>query len=234
MVYAMSDIHGEYDKYIAMLDKIGFSDEDTLYVLGDVVDRGEAPVRILQDMMARDNVILLLGNHEAVARELLRQLMVEITEENCDTHVDAEMMTHLLDWQLDGGSTTMREFQKLDMDARLDVLDYLEDLPLYAVADAGERTFLLVHAGLQNFRPERSLRDYGAEELILGRFDMQRRYFEDPSVYIVCGHTPTMALTGKAEILRCGNNLCIDCGATFPGGRLACLCLDTMQYIYGD
>ena len=36
----MSDIHGEYDKYLAMLEQIDLSEDDTLYVLGDVVDRG--------------------------------------------------------------------------------------------------------------------------------------------------------------------------------------------------
>lgn len=232
MIYAMSDIHGEYDKYAAMLEKIGFCEADTLYVLGDVADRGAAPVRILRDMMARDNVILLLGNHEVVAREMLGRLSVEITAENCDTHVDAQLMAHLLDWQLDGGASTMAEFQKLSKEERLDVLDFLEDLPLYAIVDAGGRTFVLVHAGLQNFSPERPLRDYAPEEVILGRLDMQRQYYADPTVYVVCGHTPMPAVNGSAEVLQQGNNLLIDCGAAFPQGRLACLCLDTLERFY--
>ena len=47
--YVMSDIHGEFEKYISMLQKIEFKDEDTLYILGDVIDRGERPVDILLD-----------------------------------------------------------------------------------------------------------------------------------------------------------------------------------------
>lgn len=38
--YVMSDIHGEADRFHAMLEKIHFSDDDTLYILGDVIDRG--------------------------------------------------------------------------------------------------------------------------------------------------------------------------------------------------
>ena len=34
VIYAMSDLHGCYDKYIKMLEKISFSDSDTLYILG--------------------------------------------------------------------------------------------------------------------------------------------------------------------------------------------------------
>lgn len=64
MIYTMSDVHGEYEKYAAMLEKIRFSREDTLFVLGDVVDRGPEPVSVLLDMASRDNVHLLKGNHE--------------------------------------------------------------------------------------------------------------------------------------------------------------------------
>ena len=32
MIYVMSDIHGAYDKYKRMLDKIDFKEEDTLYM----------------------------------------------------------------------------------------------------------------------------------------------------------------------------------------------------------
>ena len=56
MTYVMSDIHGQYEKYIKMLDIISFSDDDELYVLGDVIDRGEHPVKILLDMSMRGNV----------------------------------------------------------------------------------------------------------------------------------------------------------------------------------
>lgn len=40
VIYCMSDIHGELDKFERMLDLIHFSDEDHLYILGDVIDRG--------------------------------------------------------------------------------------------------------------------------------------------------------------------------------------------------
>ena len=36
MQYAVSDIHGCYDKYIRLLRRIDLKPSDTLYVLGDV------------------------------------------------------------------------------------------------------------------------------------------------------------------------------------------------------
>ena len=53
MIYCMSDLHGHYENYIAMLREISFRPEDTLYVLGDVIDRGPDGIKILRDMMAR-------------------------------------------------------------------------------------------------------------------------------------------------------------------------------------
>ena len=67
MTYAISDIHGCFDKYRAMLAEIDFSPRDVLYVLGDVIDRGPEGIKILQDMMLRPNVFPLLGNHELTA-----------------------------------------------------------------------------------------------------------------------------------------------------------------------
>ncbi len=49
MQYAVSDIHGCYDKYIELLRRINLKDSDTLYVLGDMIDRGPDVLDILED-----------------------------------------------------------------------------------------------------------------------------------------------------------------------------------------
>ena len=64
MIYIMSDIHGLYSRYTAMLKKIDLQDEDKLYVLGDVIDRGPQSFEILEDIMNRKNTEMFLGNHE--------------------------------------------------------------------------------------------------------------------------------------------------------------------------
>ena len=74
MRYIIADIHGCYNEYINLLKKINFSDNDILYILGDVVDRGPEPIKILQDMMKRSNVFLIIGNHEF--------MMYTITQKN--------------------------------------------------------------------------------------------------------------------------------------------------------
>lgn len=74
MTCVMSDLHGQYDKYLQMLKKIGFGDGDTLYILGDVIGRGEGGIDILLDMMERKNVIPLIGNHESLALSSMKHI----------------------------------------------------------------------------------------------------------------------------------------------------------------
>ncbi len=231
MIYVMSDIHGEYEKYLKMLDCIQFSEKDSLFVLGDVVDRGPKPVTTLRDMMTRSNVFPIMGNHDFFAWYLLERVSVDITEQNYDS-IELEDIQDMFSWIDDGGASTIAEFQKLSNQERQEVLEYISEFPLYETVDVGEKTFILVHAGLGNFRPDKKLSQYTAEELLLTRGDPDKRLFEDDNVYIIAGHTPTPLINGKAEIYHSAHNIYIDCGACFDSGKLACLCLDTMQEFY--
>ena len=60
-MFICSDIHGRYDRYLKVLDIVG---DDPLYIIGDVIDRGPGGMDILVDTMKRDNITLLIGNHE--------------------------------------------------------------------------------------------------------------------------------------------------------------------------
>ena len=231
MTYVISDIHGMYKKFTAMLEKIGFGAADELFILGDIVDRGEDPVKILEYIIDRPNIIPLLGNHEVMALDILKRINVEITAENAETQIDEQTIRDLMDYQLDGGVPTLKGFKALAPDKRNELIDFMEDFLPYEAIDIGEKTFVLVHAGLGNFRDDKRLSEYTLPELLETRPDYERQYFGDSSIYIVSGHTPTQTINGKAEIYQMHNNIVIDCGAAF-GGRLACLRLEDMKEFY--
>lgn len=136
-------------------------------------------------------------------------------------------------WIADGGDKTVEEFRRLSLEARQDVLDILEDLTVYEETEAGGREFVLVHAGLGGFSPEKALDDYSLDELILSRPESGQEYFTDR--YLVFGHTPTPYYTRvrpeDARIYHGGRVIGIDCGCV-SGGPLGCICLDTMEEMY--
>ena len=68
--YVVSDIHGFYTElYKALAEKGFFTDTEPhkLIVCGDLLDRGKEAVKVqsfISDLMERDEVILIRGNHE--------------------------------------------------------------------------------------------------------------------------------------------------------------------------
>lgn len=231
MIYVMSDLHGMYDKYIKMLEIINFSENDILYVLGDVVDRGNQSIKILQDMMLRSNVFPICGNHEVMAVECLKLLCKEITDEFLN-QLDEKALIKLSNWINNGAYQTICEFKKLSQDEREDIMSYIMEFSAYEEVSVNGNEYLLVHAGLDNYSLEKSLDDYDIDELVWVRPDWDVSYFDNSHQYVIVGHTPTIAITGKPEIFYKNGFIAIDCGACFDDGLLACLCLDTMEEFY--
>lgn len=231
-IYLMGDIHGEYDLFMELLEKIQLKEEDTLYVLGDILDRGPHPIKVLLKLMEMPNVIPVVGNHEIMAIQCLEFLCGEITEESV-ADLDAEMIDNLLCWQLNGGQSTIDEFHKLDRDTQKDVIDFIKEFLIYEELTVNGTNYLLVHAGLGGYSPEKNIDDYSLEELVWNRTDYEMQYSDD--IYVVTGHTPTQLINNNPKpgyIYRKYNHIGVDCGACFAGGRLAAICLETGKEYY--
>ncbi len=75
--YVTADIHGFYTEFIAALEEKGFFCDKAphkLIVCGDLYDRGEEAVklqRFLLELLEKDQVILIRGNHEDLALSLI-------------------------------------------------------------------------------------------------------------------------------------------------------------------
>ena len=230
--YVIADIHGEYDMFLDLLKKIALTDSDTLYVLGDVLDRGPHPIKTLQKLMEMPNAYCIVGNHELMAIECLEFLMKEITEKSIE-ELDEKISGNLLSWLQNGSEPTMREFRELDKDEQQDVIDFLKDFLIYEEVNAGGNEYLLVHAGLGNYNPMKDIEEYSLKDLVWDRADYDTEYF--PDIYVVTGHTPTQFIIENPRpgyIYRNKNHIAIDCGSYRPDGRLAAICLDTGKEFY--
>lgn len=232
--YVISDIHGQYEMFIELLDKIKLKDTDTLYILGDVLDRGPHPIKTLLKLMEMPNVICLVGNHELMALECLEFLIKEITDTTLD-ELNEGMIDKVLTWQNNGSFTTLDEFVQLDSEAKQDVIDFLKEFLIYEEVSVNDKDYLLVHAGLGNYSPQKDIEDYSLHELIWTRANYDVQYFTDK--YVITGHTPTMAIEDNPHpgyIYHRNNHIAIDCGATYNNGRLAAICLDTGEEYYTE
>lgn len=75
--YIVADIHGFYSEFIQALSEKGFFNDQEphkLIVCGDLFDRGNEALALQQfilDLMKKDEVILIRGNHEDLMLQLL-------------------------------------------------------------------------------------------------------------------------------------------------------------------
>lgn len=217
--YVMSDLHGCYDKFIQMLEKIEFKDTDELYILGDIIDRGNKPIDILNYIINHKNITLLKGNHEDMM---------------CTFLLDGDLTL----WMLNGGSTTYSQIlANQDVNYIDKVCDYFKKCPIVMVVDK----YILVHGGVyfpENYNElsiDEFIKHQDEENCLWQRSHIgNEKQFKDYT--IICGHTPVQNIVDNEEIKimhRLGH-IYIDCGCYFEeaNGKLACLRLDDLKEFY--
>lgn len=218
MRYAISDIHGEYDLFMKMLKEIDLQSTDTLYILGDVVDRGEEPIKILQYIMKQPNIKLLLGNHE--------EFMLEYFKNDCQ---DGGL------WFGNGGGITYEQLMALGQDEMELILNYVRRCKLAHNVIIDGINYWLVHAGLE-FDDEGYICETQSRDFMLwarNEFIKFTTIDLDANTVVIFGHTPTVNIHKSCNMWH-GNNknkICIDCGAVF-GYQLGCLRLEDLHEFY--
>ena len=224
MTYVMSDLHGCYDKYVQMLEKIQFGEGDTLYILGDVIDRGEGGIAILQDMMERKNVIPIIGNHESLALSSLKHIRDGVPEA-----VLLQTKAYCM-WMLSDGEPTAAAFRALPKEAQTALIDYIEGFSIYKEITVGGRRFHLSHT-LPDYHPGQDIHNKSFLEFIWGEPDHTQSYGDNAR--FITGHTPTHLIDPAffGKIWQGCGHIALDCAAAW-GGSLGCLCLDTLEEFY--
>lgn len=228
MDYVIGDVHGYLHAFVKLLSLINLSANDNLYIIGDVIDRGQHPVDMLQLVMRERNMHFVLGNHEDM---LLNYLKDGSTER----------------WMRNGGEVTLRQWQALPAPLRLEIGDYLSGAPLYRQVGR----FLLVHAGVLTPEGSQDLLRPTAEQILPTQTRSallwsREDFFNRPALAdttVIFGHTSTARIRSSrghdAEALLSiwhddlyHDKIGIDCGSYRPGGRLGCLRLDDLQEFY--
>lgn len=220
-VLSVGDIHGHYDKLMAMMDKIQYKpDEDVLIFHGDYVDRGTQNLAVLYKIMElkKQGAICLKGNHEWFTAMALHDI--------CFGYPMYDKPFELENFYFRfGGKETYDELMKLSSAERLEIYNFINDLPKYATVDR----YIFVHGGVN---PSKMLEKNTLDEIVLpGNNFIWIPTYKDKIV--VFGHTPTwnMRLYGQPENKNSSkiwydsinkDKIGIDCGCGL-GGRLACI-----------
>ena len=125
MIYVMSDIHGQKRRFDSVMKQINLQPDDTLYILGDVIDRNPDGIKILRQIMAMPNAKMLLGNHELMMMNALYYPPPE-DEEWPDLYYGPKLSL----WYRNGGEITHNYLKHIKKTVRQEIFEYLEKLPL--------------------------------------------------------------------------------------------------------
>ena len=190
--YVFSDVHGHAAPLDRLLERVSPSDGDAIYMLGDMIDRGPDPLRVMQLCRNLPGCTTLRGNHE--------DLMLSFFEKPHDAMAQ-------FNWVINGGGTTAEQLAELPGTECAEWLEWVESLPLSAHTRVNGRAYLLVHAGLRPIglagfgdctdeELDMLIATQAPEDLLW----IREEFWEEPTglidetgagAIVIAGHTPT-------------------------------------------
>lgn len=216
--YVVADIHGYYSVLRATLEDKGyFKDKEPhkLIICGDIFDRGNETLKMqsfISDLIDKDEVILIRGNHEDLMLDLVKALsegkvdvlyghhlsngttisLLELTNNNM---LDARMITKEIANQFYNTVFYKKILPRM--------LDYYETdkyifvhgwIPCYAQIEGRDRKRYLYQEGWRNTEPEQWAESRWANGMLAASQGVI-----EPNKTIVCGHWNTSYGHSKIE-----------------------------------
>lgn len=256
--YVFSDVHGHHRTLERLLERVSPADEDVVWILGDMVDRGPDPVGVMRTCRALADGHILMGNHEDMMLQAFKYV---------------EDPTTRFQWEMNGGVTTADGLARLSKEECIEWIEWADELPLGAHLNVGDQDYLLVHAGLRplNFSARSRWTDVTMEALLRYQNPEDVLWIRDefwgaPTGFVnergvgpvvIAGHTPVpyvqdvadvfdrpaRNVEGECQIMHLGatdatggvaDRWAIDCGAAGgPGwGRIGMVRLDDGAEFY--
>ncbi len=206
--FAISDIHGCAKTFKALLERISFSTEDELYLLGDYIDRGPDSKGVIDHIWQLQEtgytIRCLRGNHE--------QMFLHVIDARNELSGFKETLGYV-ETLVSFGTSNVDHIPK-------SYINWMKNLDFYLEVDQ----YILVHAGL-NFNAKNPFEN--KREMIWIRHwyeEIDREWLGDR--IIVHGHTPTRQLEIKNSIRQLSEipAIDIDNGCPFESFGFGNLC----------
>ena len=219
-IFVMSDIHGQYDLFLKMLDKIKLKREDLLVIIGDICDRGKKSYEIYMKCMKMIklgyNLKFILGNHE--------DMLLEDLENDYPIRYETEYSVFRNSKYFE--NKDMKDWHEENFLEEIEwLVKWLKNCPL--IISGNENIF--VHAGLDLKKvlekQEKETVLWTREEFWLME-NVELEEYKGKNIYF--GHTPNIngRISKKTDRIKG-----IDCGAFFTH-FLGCIEVKSQEEIY--
>ena len=219
-IFVISDLHGQYDLFLKLLEKINLKMEDLLVIMGDICDRGEKSYEIymkcMKMMKLGYNLKFILGNHE--------DMLLEDLENDYPLRYETEFSIYRNSKYFNKKS--MEEWYEENFFKEIKwLVKWLKNCPL--VISGNENIF--VHAGLDL---KKVLKKQEKETVLWTREEfwlmenVELEEYKGKNIYF--GHTPNIngRISKKTDRIKG-----IDCGAFFTH-FLGCIEVKSQEEIY--
>ena len=219
-IFIMSDIHGQYDLFLKMLDRIELKREDLLVIIGDICDRGKKSYEIYMKCMKMIklgyNLKFILGNHE--------DMLLEDLENDYPIRYETEYSVFRNSKYFE--NKDMKDWHEENFLEEIEwLVKWLKNCPL--IISGNENIF--VHAGLDLKKvlekQEKETVLWTREEFWLME-NVELEEYKGKNIYF--GHTPNIngRISKKTDRIKG-----IDCGAFFTH-FLGCIEVKSQEEIY--
>lgn len=231
--YVISDLHGCKSDFDQMLTEIQYNKEyDTLWIDGDICDRGNESIALMQEIMKDPSMHMIYGNHDIWFQRYTQEL-IDTKHDNNSIDMTDDLMCWL---HYNGGYKTADQFMDLDFPACYDMKLYLDSNHIfYQELTVKQKKFLIMHAGLADefLRPDVHLAEVPEQVLAWSHIGIDDNPFNDR--IMIVGHIPTFLYgdeyEGKIIHGKSDTIYHIDCGCVY-GRSLGCIRLEDMQEFY--
>ena len=219
-IFVMSDIHGQYDLFLKMLDRIDLKREDLLVIIGDICDRGKKSYEIYMKCMKMIklgyNLKFILGNHE--------DMLLEDLENDYPIRYETEYSVFRNSKYFE--NKDMKDWHEENFLEEIEwLVKWLKNCPL--IISGNENIF--VHAGLDLKKvlekQEKETVLWTREEFwLMENLELDEK--KGKNIYFCHTHNINVIISKKTDRIKG-----IDCGAFFTH-FLGCIEIKSQEEIY--
>lgn len=225
-ILCISDIHGGLDLFKNLLKKVNFNNNDYLFIIGDIIEKGPNSLETLQyiiELSKQDNVFVLIGNNDFALINILNNEKIDKYPnylEKCNSiYHDFEKYFNIKIKTKDD----ILIINELIRTTFKNEINFIMNLPTIIETD----NLLFAHASITDYNNINNL-DY--KEVTKYDYFMRKDFFLPKR--LIVGHYPSVAYCDKHCTLRPitdynKNIVSIDGGYTAKiGGQLNCYIID--------